>query len=105
MVRAMGLKKVMVVPKLGIMDGINAVRAMLPRCYFDQNKTELGVQALREYLKKSAGMVDPEGNQVYLDTPEHSWASHGADALRTLAVGMRPPREKRERLAPKLAIV
>jgi len=103
--RAMGLKHIKIVPKLGIMDGINATRAMLPRSYFDKVKTELGVQALREYLKKDAGIVDPDGNKLYLETPQHTWAAHGADALRTLALGMRAPRDKRPTLAPKLAIV
>ena len=85
----------------GSMDGINAVRAMLPHCYFDEEHTELGVQALREYLKKESGLVDPEGNKLYLEEPMHTWASHGADAIRTIAVGMRPPQQKRPRLAPE----
>jgi len=105
MARRMGLTKAMVVPRLGVQDGINAVRAMLPHSYFDEEKTELGVQSLREYLKKESGLVDPEGNKLYLQDPMHTWASHGADAIRTIAVGMRPPQKKRPRLAPELAIV
>jgi len=103
--RKMGLGRIKVIPKLSIMSGINAVRAMIPRSYFDEEKTELGLQALREYLKKDAGIVDPDGNKLYLDTPAKTWASHGADALRTIAQGIRAPQPQRERLAPTLPIV
>jgi len=97
---------VQVVPRLSVQDGIAAVRQLLPRCWFDEKKCELGIRALAEYTKEmKPGEQEPDGTPVYRDRPKHDWTSHPADAFRTLAVGLRPPREKRERLAPRLAIV
>jgi hypothetical protein len=104
-VRALGLQKARAVPRISVQDGINAVRAMFPRFWFDEVKCELGIQGLSEYTKKPTGLVDPEGSPLYHNDPVHNWASHPADALRTLAVGLRPPTQKRESLAPRLAIV
>ncbi len=94
-----------VIPKISLMDGINATRTLLDRCVFDEHRTQMGVAGLREYVKQPTGLEDPDRNPIYRDTPLHNWASHPADALRTLAVGLKPPREKREHLSPKLAIV
>ena len=72
------------VPKLSLEDGIEAVRSFLPRCYFDLEKTSRGIAALREYKKEWN-----EELKVFRSQPLHNWASHGADAFRTLAVGFR----------------
>jgi len=104
MATSLGLR-FQVVPKLAVADGIQAVRALLPRCYFDEEATETGVQGLREYVKQPTGEEDPEGNLIYMDKPLHNWASNPADAFRTLAIGIRPAAAKRERLAPTLPIV
>jgi hypothetical protein len=89
-----------VVRKLPLDDGIQATRALIPRCYFNEPTTETLVQALREYTKEK----DHSGE--FRNRPKHDWTSHPCDALRTLAVGLRQP-VKREsiQLAPKLAIV
>ena len=70
--------------------GINAVRMLLNRCWFDQAKCQPGLDALmnyrREYNEK-LGQFKP--------TPLHDWASHGADAFRYLAMALdktAPPR-------------
>ncbi len=103
--RSLGLR-IRVVPKLSFQDGVQAVRTMLPQCWVDEENCEIGIQALREYVKqKKEGETGPDGEAVYGDQPLHNWASHPADALRTLAVGMRPPRSKPKKLAPDLAIV
>lgn len=73
-----------VAPKLGVDDGINAVRTIFPRVRFDASKTERGREALRNYRRKW-----DEDKKVYLPRPHHDWASHGADALRTLGVTYR----------------
>jgi hypothetical protein len=79
---------------------------MFPSFWADEKKCEVGLQALREYTKEQiAGEQDHDGRPLFRDTPKHDWTSHPADALRTLAVGLRPERKKPERLAPKLAIV
>lgn len=67
---------------LAIMDGIQAVRNVLGRCWFDKEKCQKGLSALRSYHKEW-----DEDNQTYKQRPEHDWSSHGSDALRTFAVG------------------
>jgi hypothetical protein len=80
-----------VVPKVPVQDGILAVRALLPRCYIDEERCAHGIEALRSYTKE---VIDeeqgPNRETVYRDTPLHNWASDPADAFRTLAVGLRP---------------
>lgn len=49
MLRAMGLQNVIAVPKLSIDDGIEAVRRLLPKCWFDREKCVEGLKALRQY--------------------------------------------------------
>jgi phage terminase large subunit len=63
--------------------GIQNVRLMFPRLVFDAVGCEVGLNAARNYHHK----YDAD-KKVFLNTPEHSWASHGADALRTLAVAL-----------------
>jgi phage terminase large subunit len=78
-----------VVPKLGVDEGIHAARLLLPRCWFDAVKCATGIEALRQYK------VDyDERMKVFKKTPRHDWASHAADALRYLAVGLQPPAKK-----------
>jgi len=33
--------------------------------------------------------------QTFKDRPLHDWSSHGSDAFRYLAMGLKPPREAR----------
>jgi len=77
-------RKVHIVPKLSIADGINAVRTVFSQCYFDKAKCADGLQCLRHYCYD----VDPESNQ-FSKNPRHDWASHGADAFRYLAVSIK----------------
>ncbi len=88
---------VRVLPALGVADGINAVRSILPRCWFDADKTQKGLEALRMYRRE----YDQE-RKVYKDNPLHDWTSHGADAFRQLAMGINETREK-ERTPRKLS--
>ena len=74
--------EITVVPKLSVPDGIQAVRQLLPRCWFD-HKVKSGLDALRNYRR-----VFDEKRNVFYDTPLHDWCSHGADAFRYLAVGL-----------------
>lgn len=78
---AAGLE-ITVVPKLSVQDGIQAVRQMLPRCWFDKDVKQ-GLDALRNYRR-----VFDEKRNVFFDTPLHDWCSHAADAFRYLAVGL-----------------
>jgi len=74
------------VRNIGIQDGIEAARALFPRCWFDQEKCRLGIDALASYHKEY-----DEINQVYKQRPVHDWSSHGADAFRYFAVGFNEP--------------
>lgn len=73
-----------VVPKMPVTDGINAVRAIFNRCYFDKEKCHKGLMALRNYRKEF-----DERKTKFKDKPLHDWASHGADGFRYFAVGYR----------------
>lgn len=77
-----------VVAKLLVQDGIDAARAVLPRCRFDEKKCFKGLEALRQYRKKETGMTDLEGRAIFSNEPEHDWSSHYADAFRYLAVAI-----------------
>jgi hypothetical protein len=95
-----------VVPKLPIADGINAVRFLLPKTWIDEKKCETGIEGLRQYTKER--ILDEEGAKgeaLFRDKPLHNWASHPADALRTLAVGLREFRKHRDVLYPEIALV
>ena len=72
-----------VIANIPITDGIQAVRSLFNRCWFDENKCELGINALSSYRKRY-----DEKNAVYKVAPVHDWASHGADAFRYFAVGL-----------------
>lgn len=69
------------VPDHKVMDGINAVRETLPRCWFDAQKTEAGLDCLRQYRSEY-----DEKKLVFSDNPRHDWTSHAADAFRYLAM-------------------
>ena len=71
-----------VADKLTIMDGIQAARRLLPRCWFDP-KVKDGLDALKNYRR-----VYDEKRSVFHDRPLHDWASHASDAFRYLAVGL-----------------
>jgi len=74
----------MIAPKLSIDDGINAVRSILPKCFFNEATTRRGLLTLKNYKKD----FDNKNNTFKLQ-PKHDWASHGADAFRYLAVSYR----------------
>jgi hypothetical protein len=65
-------------------DGINAVRRLLPRCWFDAAACARGLEALRHYRCEW-----DERRQTFREQPLHDWSSHAADAFRYLAMGLR----------------
>ena len=83
--RSMGLKFT-TVRKLPVIDGIDAVRAMLPRCWFNRSTCARGIEALKGYHKEW-----DSAKQVFRKNPVHDSNSHGADAFRTMAVGLKQP--------------
>ena len=80
--QALGIKPLTICPSLPVDDGINAVRSILSRCYFDKKKTQQGMDALRSYHKEY-----DDKRKEYKNKPYHDWTSHGADAFRMFAVG------------------
>lgn len=93
--KSLGLTFEEPMPALPIEDGINAVRLLLSQCYFDEVKTSRGVECLRQY-RKSYNLRLNE----FTGTPVHNWASHGADAFRTLAVRHKLPKVQRAPVQP-----
>lgn len=80
--QSLGIKPLTIARSLPVDDGINAVRALIPRCWFDKKKCENGIEALRNYRKEYN-----EKQKEYKLKPLHDWTSHGADAFRYFAVG------------------
>ncbi len=75
--KASGTERVLVA------DGINAVRTVLPRCWFDIAKCGKGIDALKSYRREWS-----EEKKTFHDRPVHDWASHPADSFRYLALGL-----------------
>jgi phage terminase large subunit len=85
LMRAKGFK-VQVNRQTHVADGINAVRTIFPQLYFDAGLCSDGLGYLRRY---QWGPVTALG--VARREPLHDDASHPADALRTLAMGIKEP--------------
>lgn len=80
-----------VVPQHNLMDGISAVRQVLGRSWWDADKCDEGLNAARSYQTEW-----DDDNKVFKKTPLHNWASHGADAKRTVAMAYREMAPKPE---------
>lgn len=69
--------------KADIIPGIDSVRSMLNRCWFDEKKCDQGIRCLENYRKDWNETLGTWRGQ-----PRHDQYSHGADAFRTLATGL-----------------
>jgi len=70
-----------VVPMVGVQDGIQLVRLMFPRLYFNEGVCDQLINGIANYRR--------EWNEQllkYHDSPVHDWSSHPADVLRYTAV-------------------
>jgi phage terminase large subunit len=83
--------KATVCPNIPVADGIQAVRMLLPTCYFDKGKCKDGIEALRMYRREY-----DDKRQEFRVNPLHDWTSHYADAIRYYAVG------HRDKVAPRM---
>lgn len=72
-----------VVQRAPIQDGINAIRTIFPRLWFDKTGCDQGIQCLWNYRRD----YDEKGGQ-FKPKPVHDWSSHGADAMRYLALSI-----------------
>jgi hypothetical protein len=77
-----------VADKIGIMDGIEAVRTALPRMWFDEVNAAPLIKALENYRQE----FDPK-KKVYKLKPLHDVFSNFADSMRYLAVSLRKVRD------------
>ena len=74
----MGMRNIIVSPKVPIVDGIDRVRLLFPRFWFDEEKCSRIHEALFNYRKN---FNDKIGG--FEDKPKHDENSHFADAVRT----------------------
>jgi phage terminase large subunit len=80
-------RKVRIVPKLSVADGINAARTIFPLCWFDRERCEAGLRALRHYR-----YGEVKTTQHVSREPIHDRNSHGADSFRYFSVIAKPPK-------------
>jgi phage terminase large subunit len=87
--------RIRVLERQSVEDGINAVRMILAKCWFDQTNCEKGIKSLKNYER-----VWDAKNKIFQQRPKHNWASHASDAFRMLALGLdesAPSSEERRR--------
>src|SRR5690606_25056206 len=78
---ALGIRPRVLMPSR-VEDGTNAVRLLLPQCWFGGTKCARGREAVRRYRTEW-----DERRKVFKNNPLHDWTSHAADAFRFLALG------------------
>lgn len=76
-----------IVPQVGLQNGIQAVRKSLPDVYFnyENEDVKLGVNALRMYQREW-----DDKKRMFKQSPLHDWSSNPADAFRMLCLGLNP---------------
>lgn len=77
-------------------EGIEAARQLLPRCWIDEKRCQRLVTALKSYRKEW-----DEKLKVYRNKPRHDEWSHGADAFRYLAMGLRTRSPRKDKNRPR----
>lgn len=83
--RRLGLDFI-VVPRIpNKQDAIEAGRNFLSMCWIDETHCRRGLESLDHYRK-----LWDDKRKTWRDSPEHDWASHGADAMMTGACGFTP---------------
>ena len=75
--------EVKIAPRMGLDDGIQAVRRLLPRCWFNVPQVQNGLNCLRNYRRDY-----DEKRKIFYERPLHDWSSHGSDSFRYLALGL-----------------
>ena len=73
-----------ITPSISLMDGINAVRQVLPLCEFEQTKCLRLLDCLEGYHRD----WDVEA-QIFKKDPKRDFTTHGADAFRYFAINVR----------------
>jgi len=70
-----------VAPRLSVMDGIDQVRGMIPKCWWDEGKCQKGIEALLQYRSSY-----DQKKKIWSSKPLHDWTSHASDAFRYGAI-------------------
>ena len=96
--KELGMGNVRIVPDLSLQDGIQAVRALFPRLWFDEKKcSEYDLlESLRQYQREW-----DDDKKRYRDRPRHDWTSHGADSVRYMAIAWQTERGQDKPKEPK----
>jgi phage terminase large subunit len=82
--QSLGIKFKMA-PRVGLEDGIHALRMLFPRLWFDEVRAKPLLEALQHYRRSYNQKL-----QEFTSSPVHDWSSHCADAMRYLAVSLKP---------------
>ena len=86
--RELGINPVIVVPRPKdndqLHDQIDVTRAFIQGCWFDEERCDKGIIGLENYRNEWNDKLSCFNNK-----PLHNWTSHGADAMRTGAVGFK----------------
>jgi hypothetical protein len=91
----LGMKNIVTIQRMGVADkgalseGHNAMRQIIPKCWFDSNKCEDGIEGLKNYRRDW-----DEKKECFSDQPVKDWAKHFADGFRMLAWAMGMRREQ-----------
>ena len=80
--RSLGLR-FYIAPNMPLEDGIHAARMLLPRCWFDAKKCDVGLEVLGSYRRDWNQRISE-----FKATPVHDWAEHGSSAFRYLALAL-----------------
>ena len=75
--------QIKIAPRMSLDDGIQAVRRLLPRCWFNVPQVQNGLNCLRNYRRDY-----DEKRKIFYERPLHDWSSHGSDSFRYLALGL-----------------
>lgn len=96
--KELGIATVRIVPDLSLQDGIQAVRALMPRLWFDEFKCSQHdlLESMRQYQREW-----DDDKKRYRDRPRHDWTSHGADSVRYMAIAWREEKAKEPPPKPK----
>lgn len=70
--------------EIGVDEGIECTRQILPRCYIDERKCVQLIRCLENYRRTWDDEL-----KIYRSKPVHDRWSHGADSMRYLALAMR----------------
>lgn len=84
--KSLGVKPCKVLKRASVDDGINASRMLIQRARWDRARCARGLECLRNYQRTWDDKL-----RTFSQKPLHDWTSHGADAWRYLAQGLREP--------------